>query len=295
MQDAVSTARKAGAVIVENDGKPLQTGGRARNAGYRHLKKLTPQLEYVQFLDAGAALDPDWIAAAEKFMERRPEVAVIEGMSSGRSGASPENLTVKEQQRNETPGEIVMTTGPGAFVRASAFEAAGGFRGDLISLDMEDLCIRQRRRGAHVWRLETNMSVCDAPRSKPGHWSREARRRGFDNAYAMSLHGGPPERHGVMQTVRAVIWGCVFPVIVAIAAGLGALAASVMTLMTPPAFVAAGAIAAGAFVYLVQFFSSAVRRGIFRVSSWRRAYRTVFGRFSEFSGAMRYWLGADRP
>ncbi len=98
-----------------------------------------------------------------------------------------------------------------------------------------------------------------------------------------------------MQTVRAVIWGCVFPVIVAIAAGLGALAASVMTLMTPPAFVAAGAIAAGAFVYLVQFFSSAVRRGIFRVSSWRRAYRTVFGRFSEFSGAMRYWLGADRP
>ena len=295
MQDAVAIARKAGAVIVENDGKPLQTGGRARNAGYRLLKKLAPDMEYVQFIDAGGALDPDWIAAAEKFMARRPEVAIIEGAVRDEEGNSAEYLTVSEQRNNETPGEIVMTTSGGAFVRASAFEAAGGFRGDLISLDMEDLCIRQRRRGAHVWRLEANMWVHDAARPRAGHWRRAARRRGFDNAYAMSLHGGPPERHGVMQTVRAVVWGCVFPVLIAVVAGLGALAGSVLAPMTPPMYIAAGIIAAGVSVYLLQFLPSVFRRGVFKPSSWRQGFYTVFGRFSEFSGALRYWLGADRP
>jgi general secretion pathway protein A len=58
--------------------------GRIRNAGYRRLKRENPDLCFVQFLEAGATLAPDWLDHAEKFMARRPEVAVLEGLSERR-------------------------------------------------------------------------------------------------------------------------------------------------------------------------------------------------------------------
>ncbi|WDI32101.1 AAA family ATPase [Hyphococcus flavus] len=295
MPDAAAAANKAGATIVENAGKGLQTGGRARNAGYRQLKKIAPHLKYVQFLDAGVVLDPDWIPAGEKFLERRPEVAVIEGAVRDHHGRRREFTTVQEQKQNEAPGEIAMTSTGAALVRASAFEAAGGFRGDLIARDMEDLCIRQRRRGAHIWRIEEEMSVEETRRPTIGRWWRRSRQRGFDNAYAMSLHGGPPERHGVGATVQAVVWGCVFPLTVAAGAGLAALVVPMFSPMTLPGMAAGGVAAVGLAVYLLQYFASIFRRGLFKPASWRRGFYAVFGRFPEFFGAMRYWLGGERP
>ncbi|MEO1137194.1 MAG: AAA family ATPase, partial [Pseudomonadota bacterium] len=46
MNDAVAAARKAGAVVVD-PGNGLQTGGRAKNAGYRQLKKIAPNVDFV--------------------------------------------------------------------------------------------------------------------------------------------------------------------------------------------------------------------------------------------------------
>lgn len=295
MPEAEAIARAAGAIVIENGGKALQTGGRARNAGYRQLKKLAPHIKYVQFLDADGIIDPDWITAAERFMERRPEVAVIDGAVRSRSGRRFPFATLSEQRRNETSGEIVTTASEGALVRASAFEAAGGFRGDLLSCDIEDLCIRQRRRGAHVWRLESDMMIREPRQASFSAWWSAALQRGFDKAYAMSLHGGPPERHGVAETAQAVIWGCVFPLAIAVFAGLGAFAASMFAPMTPAPFVAAAIVAAGVAVYLVKYLASVFRRGFFRPSSWRNGFYAVFGRFGEFLGALRLWTGGSRP
>jgi len=291
MNEAVAAARKAGAEIAEI-GKGPQTAGRAKNAGYRHLKKLIPGIRYVQFMDAACALDPDWFASAEKFMERRPEVAVIEGRMRQRNGDEVAFPTVSEQRKNETPGEIVSVIAPGAFMRAEAFEAAGGFRGDLLSCENDDLCIRQRRRGAHIWRLETDMMI-NEPRKT--NWWKRAVLRGFDNAYAMSLHGGPPERHGVGETVRAMMWGFFIPLAIVAAAVLGAIVANMFAPMTPAPFAAAGILALGAGVYALKILASLLRRGPFRLRSWGEAFGAVFGRFAEALGVIRFWFGGDRP
>jgi hypothetical protein len=290
MPDAVAIARKAGAVIVD-PGKGPQTGGRAKNAGYRQLKKIASHLRYVQFIDAGSALDPDWIQAAEKFMDRRPEVAIIEGRMGENVG--PRYSTLSDQRKVETPGEVMTLAGAAAFVRADSFESAGGFRGDLLACELDDLCIRQRHRGGHVWRIESEMIVEAAPRS--GGWWGRALLRGFDSAYAMSLHGGPPERHGVMETMRAVFWGGLFPLAVLAAAGLGALAASMFAPLTPAPLVAAGILATGAAIILLKVIASAMRRGPFRAASWSRAFSVVFGRYPECQGVLRFWFGGDRP
>ncbi len=295
MPEVSAVARKAGAVIVDGGGKSLQTAGRARNAAYRQLKKLAPHIRYVQFLDADTAIDPDWLGAAEKFMERRPEVAVIEGSLRSQAGMEHPFSTLQERKNNETPGEVVMTASGGALVRASTFEAAGGFRGDLVACDLEDLCVRQRRRGAHVWRLETNMMIRDQRRTGLAAWWRSCLRRGFDKAYATSLHGGPPERHGVMETIQASFWGCAFPLAIAIVAGLGAFVASMFAPMTPAPYVAAGIVVAGIGVYLAKYLASVIVRGLFRASSWRSGFYAVFGRFPEFLGVLRHWTGASRP
>lgn len=294
-QEAASIARAAGAVVVDNGGKSLQTGGRARNAGYRLLKKVAPHITYVQFLDASGAIDPDWIAAAEEFMERRPEVAVIEGAVRSQSGRDHPFATLAERKKNETPGEIVMTASGNALVRASAFEAAGGFRGDLLSCDMEDLCIRQRRRGAHVWRLDSSMIIREPRRASMGAWWSNALRRGYDNAYAVSLHGSPPERHGVTETVQATVWGCAFPLAIAGFAGLGGFAAYKFAPITPAPVVAASIVAAGILVFVLKFLASVIRRGVFRPSSWRNGFYAVFRCFPQLFGALRYWTGGSRP
>ncbi len=291
MNEAISTARKAGASIVE-PGKGPQTSGRALNAGYRQLKKLAPQIQLVQFMDAHCALDPDWTTAAAKFMERRPEVAIIEGRVTQPKGAAGSEMALAQQRTLETPGEIVSVRTNAAFVRAEAFEAAGGFRGDLLSCELDDLCVRQRRRGAHIWRLETGMMMQEPRRMG---WWRRAVLRGFDNAYAMSLHGGPPERRGVGETARAVFWGVALPLAILAAALFGALAASMLAPLTPAPFVAAFMLIAGFSIYGFRILFSAVRRGPLRFASWREAFGVVCARFAEASGVFRFWFGGDRP
>jgi general secretion pathway protein A len=292
MSEAAADAKKAGAEVVE-PGKGLQTGGRAKNAGYRQLKKIAPEIAYVQFIDAGAALDPDWIASAERFMQRRPEVAVIDGRLFNAKGAPLSYATLAEQRERDASGEIVSVAGGGAFVRAEAFEAAGGFRGDLLSSEVDDLCIRQRRRGAHIWRLDAGMAI-SKERRRRSWWSR-AVLRGFDNAYAMSLHGGPPERYGVAETASAIGWGLLFPLFIVLAAGASAVIASQLAPLMKAPLVAAGVLAFGAAVYGLKILASVLARGPFRIASWGEAFGAVLGRFPEALGVLSFWFGGDRP
>lgn len=292
MNEAIADARKAGAAIAE-PGKGPQTGGRVKNAGYRQLKKIAPDIAYVQFLDAGAALDPDWLAAAENFMERRPEVAVIDGRMRDAKGGPLASRTLAEQRLREASGEVVSVADSGAFVRAEAFEAAGGFRGDLLSCEIDDLCIRQRRRGAHAWRLDADMAIVKERRQRG--WWRQSVLRGFDNAYAMSLHGGPPDRYGVRETASAITWGLVIPALIIVSAVLGEVVASKFAPAMRAPLAAAGVLLLGAAVYGLKILASLLLRGPFRLASWGEAFGAVLGRFPESLGVLRFWFGGDRP
>ena len=211
--EPLEIARRAGAVIVEGDERSLATGGRARNAGYRQLKKIARHIRYVQFIDSDYALDPDWVGNAEKFMERRPEVAIVEGKVQTQSGADIEYRTIAEQKNRELIGEVPLIANASVFMRTENFEAAGGFRGDLLVCETEDLCVRQRRRGGRVWRLDETMLICQSQKQKLGKWWSDSIRRGFENAYAASLHGGPAgadrrPRHGTGDYLGLCISTC---------------------------------------------------------------------------------------
>ena len=288
--EAVAIAKKAGAIVVEDDGHTLNTGGRARNAGYRQLKKIAPHVKYVQFVDAEYAIAPDWIGVGEKFMARRPEVSVVEGFLKTHDGSDIQLATLRDEKRIQGDGEIQCANCGTALVRTENFEAIGGFRGDLTTAETEDLCIRLRRRGARIWRSDAVMAICRPSLKVRRNWWRDHVKRGFKNAYSMSLHGGPPERLGVYDTMMAIVWGFLFPVGILGAAIAGGLAAGVLDMRVSPIVLAAGILAVGVFVFAVLVGVSVIRRGIFRPSSWARAFGAVFGRIPEFAGASKVWL-----
>jgi len=292
--DEIAIARRAGAIIVAPGERPYKTGGRARNAGYRQLKKIAPHMRYVQFINADTALDPDWLSIAEGFMERRPEVALIEGQRRNRQGESVHYARLKDKQLLEAEGEVHCVRSA-ALVRAENFEAVGGFRGDLITAETKDLCVRMRRRGSHIWRLNSPMLLCMFKAKKFGAWWRERVEAGFENAYSASLHGGPPERLGVMETARALVWGLLFPVGIFMAAVIGAAGASFFAPLTPAVQVFAIVLFAGLAVYAGKVTASAVQRGIFSVVSWGGAFYAVLGAVPECRGVIRFWFGGKKP
>jgi hypothetical protein len=98
-------------------------------------------------------------------------------------------------------------------VRAEAFEAAGGFRGDAPGVEMEDLCLRLRRRGGHIWRVDHLMLRRDSGLRAFGHWWRARRQRGVEYALGANLHGGSPERYRARERSRGMIWGMLVPMI----------------------------------------------------------------------------------
>jgi type II secretory pathway predicted ATPase ExeA len=286
-EDGLAAAKEAGVHIVEiNDGPG---GGRARNAGYRRLKKENPELRYVQFLEAGAMLAPGWLEHAEKFMARRPEVAALEGKTSLNQRGATVLDRVVTASRGAQPGEI-QAAGPNALFRADAFEQVGGFRADIVADATADLCIRLRRRGAHVWRSEAAMASVEPQKLTFKTWRREATRAGFAGAAGAALHGAPPERYGVKEQARAFFWGGLLPAVILIA-GIVAAAASGSFGASASAGVTA-VIVFALTIYLLKIAASAFSAEAPAGAAWRYGFYSTLGHFPEFAGVLRYWFGA---
>lgn len=284
-------AREAGLELVELDAAAF-SGGRARNAGYRRLKKIAPSFRFVQFVDGGAEIDPGWFATAARFMARRPEVAVAEGRTAERAAAassgSPSIFLGAEEEKPKEEGEV-QAAGSTALFRADAFEAAGGFRGDIIADETADLCIRLRRRGAHVWRCEETMAKIPAKDPSFAAWRRRAERDGYAYAAGAALHGGPPERYRATDQARAVMWGAVFPAMTILAALLAAVVAMMLSGVNPFAL-ALSVLAVGVLIYAAKIAAMAAADGFFALASWRRAAIRTLRHFYEFAGVRRYWF-----
>lgn len=289
---AAETVREAELELVELDINSVG-GGRARNAGYRRLKKIAPNLKYVQFIEAGSLIDPDWLDKAARFMARRPEVAALDGGTLQAAQTKSLFQRIVNEAGDKPEGET-QSTGPNALFRADAFEAAGGFRGDIIADATADLCIRLRRRGAHVWRSDAVMALVEPKTMSFGEWRKRAVENGFSYAAGAALHGGPPERYCATEQARAVMWGAVFPSIVLLAAGAAAATTALFALDGNPLAAAAGVIVAGLLVYALKIAAVAFNAGPMRPFSWVLGAVTTFGHFPEFLGVARYWFGARK-
>lgn len=267
---SVANARRAGATVVELDtGQPF-TAARARNAGLAALNRDVADL--VQLVDGDCTVDAAWIETATAFLGDRPEVAVVCGR---RREAHPEASVYNRlcDMEWDGPSGEARFCGGDALARLAALDEVGGFRDDLIAGEEPELCLRLRKAGWRVWRLDSEMTLHDARMTRFGQWWRRSLRAGHAFAEGAALHGAPPDRHWVAETRRALAWGAGLPLLILVAG------------TTEPAlFVFAAA-------YPAQVLRIATRRGISRRSSWEWAAFTVLGKFAEAAGALRFYAG----
>jgi GT2 family glycosyltransferase len=214
--DSVEIARSLGADCVELDtGQPF-TAARARNAGFDRLSALSPQVQYVQFIDGDCEMLAGWLEAASSLLECRSDVAVVCGRLVERApDASLYNRLC--QLEWDGPGGEVGFSGGIAMVRASAFAAVHGFNAAMIAGEEPELCVRLRQAGMKIWRLDQPMANHDAAIQSFGQWWKRAVRAGHACAQGAAMHGRSPQRHWVHETRSNWFWGLLLP---AICAGL---------------------------------------------------------------------------
>ncbi len=263
---SVQAAQAAGAEVVSLDMTQPFTAARARNAGLA----LLAGDGFVQLLDGDCELRPGWIAAALRAFADHPRAVVVCGRRRERHpGVSVWNRLCDREW--DTPVGLATACGGDALMRLAALRAAGGYREDLIAGEEPELCLRLRRAGGEVWRIDEEMTLHDAAMTKLSQWWRRSQRAGHAFAEGAALHGRGPERHWVAETRRALIWG----------------------LGVPLATVVAGLLHPAGWLILLAWPLQAARLGW----RWRDGGRagaeaavfTVLGKLPEGLGVLTYW------
>ena len=265
---SVAAARAAGALVVELDPARPFTAARARNEGAAALAAAGHAPDYLQFVDGDCTLVPGWVETAVAFLDAHPQAAVVCGRRRERfPEASVYNRLCDREW--DTPVGRARACGGDALMRRAAFEAAGGFRASLIAGEEPELCLRLRADGWEVWRIDAEMALHDAAMTRFAQWWKRSRRGGYAAAEGAALHGRGPDRHGVAQTCRALIWGAALPA----TALLG-------TLATPWTLALLAA-------YPAQITRLALRKGG-RRGDWEEAVFLTLGKVPEAAGILNH-------
>lgn len=265
---SVAAARAAGAEVAELDMTQPFTAARARNAGLAVLAQgIRP--DYIQFMDGDCELRPGWIDTALAFLGDNPKVAVACGRRRERFPEASVYNRLCDWEWDTPPGKA-LACGGDALMRAAALDQVGGYNPALIAGEEPEMCVRLRAKGWEVWRLDAEMTLHDAAMTRFGQFWKRARRAGHAYAEGAALHGAAPERHGVAQRRRALIWGAAIPLAIL----LLALVASPWALLL-------------LLIYPLQIARLAPRLGHGR-TGLERATLLTLAKFPEAMGVLEY-------
>lgn len=272
--DSRAVARRLGAEVVELDLAIPFTAARARNAGFRRLLELYPGLEFVQFVDGDCELRPDWLPQAAAALRDDPGLAVVCGRRrERRPEASVYNRLCDLEW--DTPIGEARACGGDALMRVAALAEAAGFDDRLIAGEEPELCVRLRRNGWRLRRLDVEMTLHDADLTRFKQWWRRSTRAGHAFAEGAALHGAPPERHWVRETRSNWLWGLLLPAASLVAA--------------PFTSGASLAVAAGLYALLAyRVRRHQLRRGRTRREAALYAAFTTLGKFPQALGQCRF-------
>lgn len=264
---SAEAARALGAEVVALDLSQPFTAARARNAGLAALHD--DGADFVQLVDGDCVIDPGWIATARAFLASHPQAAVACGRRRENHPEASVYNRLCDREWNTPPGEA-LACGGDALVRRAALQAVGGFRDDLIAGEEPEMCLRLRRAGWSIWRLDAEMTLHDAQILRFGQWWRRSRRAGHAFAEGAFLYGRAPERHWLRETRRALLWGAALP-----------LAILLLMLASPWAGLLG-------LIYPAQLLRLARRDPA--PGRWETALFSVLGKFAEAQGVLEFHL-----
>jgi len=204
--DSVAQARRRSVEVVELDMSIPFTAARARNAGFRRLLDLQPDVEFVQFVDGDCELVQDWLARGVAALASQPAVAVASGRVRERFRDASVYNRLCDLEWDGPVGDV-SACGGNAMMRIAALRAAGGFTERLIGGEEPELCARLRSRGHRVVKLGAEMAFHDAGMTRFGQWWTRAMRGGYGAAELEGIHPGMMRR----DILSTLFWALVLP------------------------------------------------------------------------------------
>jgi GT2 family glycosyltransferase len=268
--NSIAIAKSYGIEIIQLNPSRPYSAARARNEGFERLLEITPNLSHVQFMDGDCRIIDGWMDKAVSFLKDHSDVAV----ACGRLREQFPDRSIYNQLCDiewDTPVGETKACGGIAMMRVTAFSQVEGFRTDLIAGEEPELCVRLRKMGWKIWRLDEEMALHDAAMTQFNQWWKRTKRTGYAFAEGAFLHGAPPERHWVKESRSPWFWAGFIPLMAIIAAFFnGLLAVSVL------------------LVYPLQIARMALRGNNKPRVNWLRAYFLVLGKFPELQGQLQF-------
>src|SRR5690606_7009146 len=118
---SVAMARSLGVEVVELDMSTPFTMARGRNAGYEHLTRAHPDIEFVQFIDGDCELVEGWIERALQKFEEDSRIGVVSGRRRERFPEASIYNQLADVEWNTPIGEVKYCHGD-AMMRIAAFD-----------------------------------------------------------------------------------------------------------------------------------------------------------------------------
>lgn len=271
---SAAMARDLGAEVVELDLSQKFTAARARNAGWRRLLELHPDIDLIQLVDGDCEVSGGWLKAGAAEFEQRQDLAVVCGRRRERHPEYSIYNRLCDLEWDSPVGEA-NSCGGDALISKKALLLVDGYRVDLIAGEEPEMCYRMRQLGYHILRINHEMTLHDANISRPSQWFQRVKRAGHACAEHAALHGRESERMGVKKTLSNMFWGAFVPgTIGAVAFGAGPVVAT----------------ATGAFAYGYLFSKSYAHERKRRPQRDAQlvAAGCVAGKIPEALGALKY-------
>ena len=204
-------ASSEGYEVVVLDPRLKFTAARARNEGFKRLKAIDPQINYVHFVDGDCEIAPGWLNEAVSFLDNNSVYCAVFGRRRERFPDLSRYNYLCDLEWNVPLGEA-RSFGGDVLIRSKALDMVGGYRDDLIAGEEPELCVRLRAEGWKIWRIDHEMTLHDAAMIHFSQWWRRQVRSGYAFAQGAKIHGASPERHWVWESRRALMWGAILPI-----------------------------------------------------------------------------------
>ena len=209
---SVDMARSLGAEVVELDPSGPIGVPRAQNEGFQRLTQIDPEIRYVQFVDGDCEIVNGWLDQAIQVLEERPEVGLVTGRRRERFPDASIYNRLADLEWDTPVGETKGSHGD-FMVRATAFREIGGFDVAVLVSEDYELCLRLRKVGWILLRIDAEITVHDMAMTHFGQWWWRTVRSGYGYADGAYLHGRSPERHCVREVRSILVWGMVLPLL----------------------------------------------------------------------------------
>jgi glycosyltransferase involved in cell wall biosynthesis len=201
---SVELARSRDVEVVELDMTSPFTAARARNEGVDRLVAIAPGVRFVQFVDGDCEVVPGWLDRGQAELEARPEVAVVCGRLRERFPERSIYNRLADLEWDKPIGEVAACGGI-AMMRLDALRASGGFDPTLIAGEEPELCLRLRRWGWKVLRIDAEMALHDIAMTRFSQWWRRAVRFGYGSLDVV-LRGEGRDGPYIHQVRSVWIW-----------------------------------------------------------------------------------------